>query len=194
MKYMKRECGIVSLKNYSREELEVTSMLELANDILHDEQNAQNFNDLYNKVAKMKGLTEEQRQEYIGQFYTDLTIDGRFLTTGSGVWGLKRWYPVEQMDEIVGTAPKKKKKKTKTKTKKKKKEEEAPREEPKEEEADAPADNVEVLTGTFDDEIVDETEEQLGGNEGFDDELEDVDDDFEDEDEAEESSDEENKK
>ncbi|QKY70497.1 DNA-directed RNA polymerase subunit delta [Lentibacillus sp. CBA3610] len=178
----------MSLQNYSREELEVTSMLELANEILHDKQKAKDFHDLYNQVVEMKEFTEEQRQEYIGQFYTDLTIDGRFLTIGSGVWGLKRWYPVEQMDEIISPAPKKKKKKAKVK-KNKKEEEEAPREESKEENLDAPTDNVEVLTDTFDEEILDDTEE-LGGYEGFDDEFEEVDDEFDAEEEADESNDE----
>ncbi|ALX49867.1 DNA-directed RNA polymerase subunit delta [Lentibacillus amyloliquefaciens] len=178
----------MSLKEYSREELEVRSMLELSNEYLLEQQQAQNFNDLFNKVAELKGLTEEQKQEYIAQFYTDLTIDGRFLTISSGIWGLKRWYPVEQMDEIIHTAPKKKSKKKA----KKKKEEEKPREEPEEpaeSSLDDTGDNVEVLTDTFDDEVLDETQE-LGEGEGFDDEHDEADEDFDEEEE--ESEEEEN--
>ncbi len=116
----------MSLKEYSREELEVKSMLEIANEILLEEHKAMDFNELYDKTAAFKGFTDEQKQEFIAQFYTDLTVDGRFLMAGSGIWGLKRWYPVDQMDEEVNVAAKKKTKKkkqqkeTKKETKKKK--------------------------------------------------------------------------
>lgn len=168
----------MSLKNYSREELEVTSMLELASEILHDEQKAQNFNDLYNKVAELKGFTDEQKTEFIAQFYTDLTVDGRFLTIESDVWGLKRWYPVEQMDEIVTSPEPKKKKKAK---KKKKKKEEVPREQPEEGDLDKVDDNVEILTNKFEDEVLDERDDSTD-NTGFDDEFEEDEDDFDDDD------------
>ncbi|WP_090085932.1 DNA-directed RNA polymerase subunit delta [Lentibacillus persicus] len=169
----------MSLKEYSREELEVRSMLELANEYLLEEQQAQDFNSLFEKVADLKGFNEEQKQEYIAQFYTDLTIDGRFLTVSSGIWGLKRWYPVEQMDEIVHQTPKKTKKKAK-----KKKTEDVSHDEFGEAPLDDPEANVEGIADTFDDEILDKTEE-LGGDIGFDDELDpsDEDDDFEEEEE-----------
>ncbi|GGK07581.1 putative DNA-directed RNA polymerase subunit delta [Lentibacillus kapialis] len=166
----------MSLKNYSREELEVTSMLELAGEIMHDEQKAQNFNDLYGKVTELKGYTDEQKREFIAQFYTDLTLDGRFLTIESDVWGLKRWYPVEQMDEIV-TSPEPEKKK---KTKKKKKKEKVQPEQPEEGGLDTADDNVEILTNKFEDEVVDERDESADDT-GFDDEIDD-DDDFDDDD------------
>ncbi|SFB26133.1 DNA-directed RNA polymerase subunit delta [Lentibacillus halodurans] len=170
----------MSLKNYSREELEVKSMVELANERLWDEKKAMDFNELYDQIAEFKGFTEEQKQEYIAQFYTDLTLDGRFLTVSSGVWGLKRWYPVEQMDEIVSTAPKKKKAK-------KKKKEEVPREEPEEGNLDVADDNVEILTGTFDDEVL--GEDELDENDEFDDEFDEVDDFDDDEDDNEDDDD-----
>src|SRR5699024_8147805 len=40
-------------------------------------------------------------------------FDGRFLALGSNVWGLKRWYPVDQIDEEISMTPKKKKKSSK---------------------------------------------------------------------------------
>lgn len=120
----------MSLKKYSREELEQMPMIELADLILLDKKKAINFRDIFDEIAKLKDLPDEGKEERLTQFYTNLTMDGRFMTTGSGIWGLKRWYPVEQMDEEISGAPKKKKKATKTKTKakpktKKKKEETA---------------------------------------------------------------------
>src|SRR5690625_3997942 len=97
----------VSLKNYSHDELERMSMIELANAILLDEKKAIDFKDIFKKIAEVKNLSEADQQAGISQFYTDLNVDGRFLTIGSNKWGLKRWYPVSQIDEDVTAAPKK---------------------------------------------------------------------------------------
>ncbi|MFC2948933.1 DNA-directed RNA polymerase subunit delta [Virgibacillus sediminis] len=101
----------MSLNNNSHEELKGMSMLELANMVLVDEKKALDFQELFSRVADFKGLTDSEKEAAIAQFYTDMNVDGRFLTLGSNVWGLKRWYPVEQMDEEITDSPKKKKKK-----------------------------------------------------------------------------------
>lgn len=108
----------MSIENYSREELKEISMIELATMILKSEKKAVSYHELFQRVSEMKGYTEAEKEVHIAQFYTDLNIDGRFLPAGSGLWGLKEWYPVEKIDEEIAAAPKKKKKK-KTKTTKK---------------------------------------------------------------------------
>ncbi|MFA1822426.1 DNA-directed RNA polymerase subunit delta [Virgibacillus oceani] len=145
----------MSLKNYSHDELEKISMIELANAILMDKKKAMNFKDIYKKVAEVKGLSEKEQQSGISQFYTDINIDGRFLTIGSNMWGLKRWYPVDQMDEEVTAAPKKKKKKKKAPAQQ---EEEI---ELQDEELDIPDKDIDEIIEDFDvdeeeDEVVDE--------------------------------------
>src|SRR5699024_1060437 len=101
----KRECGSVSLKNYTHEELTDMAMVELANVILEDANKALDFREVFNKLAELKRYTEEQKHDLLAQFYTELNIDGRFLTLGSDKWGLKRWYPVDQIDEQVVAEP-----------------------------------------------------------------------------------------
>ncbi|MFD1036883.1 DNA-directed RNA polymerase subunit delta [Virgibacillus byunsanensis] len=172
----------MSLKKYSHEEIEKMSMLELANLILLDGKKAQNFRDVFEKIAKMKGFTNEENKERIAQFYTDLNLDGRFMTIGSNMWGLKRWYPVEQADEEVTNAPKKKKKKAKAKPKKKKKEKEPE----VEEDLDVVDDNIEVLTANFNDDDDDDDEDE---DIDFDDEFDD--DDYDESDDDDDESDEE---
>jgi DNA-directed RNA polymerase subunit delta len=105
----------VSLDNLSREEIERMSMLELAKEILLVETKAMDFRDIFNKIAELKGYSEQQKSDLLAQFYTDLNVDGRFITLGANMWGLKRWYPFEQMDEDIHNEPKKKKKKSKKK-------------------------------------------------------------------------------
>ncbi|MBB6453921.1 DNA-directed RNA polymerase subunit delta [Salirhabdus euzebyi] len=100
----------MSLEKYTQEDLVELSMLEVAIEILLEEKKALDFKELYNLVAKAKGFTAEQKKENIASFYTDLNVDGRFMTVGSNVWGLRRWYPVDQVEEDLAPVRKKKKK------------------------------------------------------------------------------------
>src|SRR5699024_6336420 len=69
------------------------------NIILADEKKELNFLELFQKVSEHKGFTQEQQDDLLARFYTDLNVDGRFTTLGSNLWGLKRWYPVDQTSE-----------------------------------------------------------------------------------------------
>jgi|SRR5690625_3326452 len=89
----------MGLKKYSAEQIKKMSMIELANIVLADEKKELNFLDLFQKVSEHKGFTKKQQDELLGRFYTDLNVDGRFTTLGSNLWGLKRWYPVDQTSE-----------------------------------------------------------------------------------------------
>lgn len=101
----------MSLEKYTQEELAEMSMINLAMEILLEEKKAMDFKEIFEKIAELKGLSEEEKAELIAQFYTDLNIDGRFMTVGSNLWGLKRWYPVDQIEEDLTPAVGKKKKK-----------------------------------------------------------------------------------
>lgn len=166
----------MSLANYSHEESKKLSMIELANAIMLDEKKAMNFRDVFEKIAEIKGFSDEEKQTNIAQFYTDLNVDGRFITIGSNMWGLKRWYPVEAMDEEVTAAPKKKKK-----TKKKKKEEESL--DLVEEELDIVDEDIEEMADDFDDDEEDEFDTDL--EEEFDEDVNDDDFDNDDDDDDE---------
>ncbi|PAV31384.1 DNA-directed RNA polymerase subunit delta [Virgibacillus profundi] len=156
----------MSLKKYSHEELKSMSMIDLADLLLLEEKKAINFKDIFEKIAELKGLTKKEKQEYISQFYTDLNVNGHFITIGENMWGLKRWYPVEQMDEEVAPAPKKKKKKAKKKKK-----------EVVEEELDIVDEDIEEIVDDLDE---DEFEKELGEEE-LDEDDEDSDDEDDDE-------------
>lgn len=186
----------MGLKDYSREQMQRMPMIELAHIILSEKKKAVHYSELYDQVAEWRGFTAEEKQYYLAQFYTDLTVDGRFITTGSSVWGLKRWYPVEQIDE-EGIAPKKKKKKTTTAKKKTTTKKKAPKKKEKPEpqpEPDVPEDDLEVLTDKFEDEVHDDEEDYFGD---FDEKNDDPDkehDQNEDDDEHDEDKDDENEK
>lgn len=144
----------MSLKQYSHADVKQMAMIELANSVLVEEKKALHFKDIFDKVAEMKELSEEEKTAYIAQFYTDLNVDGRFITIGENMWGLKRWYPVEKMDE-EGGAPKKKKKAKVTKEKPKAK----PKKEKNEENEELHLDEEEL---DIVDEDIDEMVDELG--------------------------------
>lgn len=90
---------IVSVMNLSQTEIEKMSMVDLANLIFAEEQRPMSFKEAYDKIATLKKWNQTEKDEKVAQFYTDLNIDGRFVTNGSNSWGLKRWYRSEQIRE-----------------------------------------------------------------------------------------------
>lgn len=99
----------MSVKAYSREQIEEMSMIEIAYEFLKEEKTTFTYLDLLKQVADLKGLTEDQVKEKIGYLYTNLNVDGRFVCLGDNVWGLKTWYPIEKLEEdIITQKPKKK--------------------------------------------------------------------------------------
>lgn len=74
-------------------------MIELANVLLAEKKEEMNFLDLFHLVAEQKEFTEAQKEDFLARFYTDLNVDGRFTALGNNIWGLKRWFPVDQTSE-----------------------------------------------------------------------------------------------
>ncbi|MGN8646426.1 DNA-directed RNA polymerase subunit delta [Gracilibacillus sp. HCP3S3_G5_1] len=101
----------MSVKDLTKERIDEMAMIDIATLILEEENKAMNFREIFDRVAELKELSESEKDTGIAQFYTDLNIDGRFMTKGSNLWGLKKWYPVEEIDEDITPVPKKKKKK-----------------------------------------------------------------------------------
>ncbi|MBD8071368.1 DNA-directed RNA polymerase subunit delta [Bacillus sp. PS06] len=105
----------MGLEQYSPEELKEMSMLEVAYLVFQGKSQAITFRELLDEVVGILELTPEQVNDRVAQFYTDINIDGRFICIGEAGWGLRSWYPYEQIDEEVTTPIKPKKKKAKKK-------------------------------------------------------------------------------
>jgi len=89
----------MGLKKLTEEQIENMSMIELANHILADNKKEMNFRELFDEVAEQKKFSKVEKDDLLARFYTDLNVDGRFTTLGNNLWGLKRWYPVDQTSE-----------------------------------------------------------------------------------------------
>ncbi|MGG4166022.1 DNA-directed RNA polymerase subunit delta [Rossellomorea vietnamensis] len=186
----------MSLKQLSKEELSQTSFIELAHEILVEKKQAMAFEEIVKEIKGLLGISDKEVKSRLLQFYTDLNIDGRYIAMGDNRWGLREWYPVDQIEEeTVPTMKSSKKKKAK------KKDEDLDLEDfddLEDEDLDYDdlddADDDDDLTDDDDDVDVDDADEDLDIDDDEEEELEiDEFDDVEDDDEEEESEEEEEK-
>lgn len=69
--------------------MENKSLLEIAYAYVSESKNPVSFKMLWKHVVKEKGLTEDEANNKVGQFYTQLLLDGRFVTLGENKWDLR---------------------------------------------------------------------------------------------------------
>lgn len=106
----------MSLKELTPEAIQEMSMIEMAYYILDERKQAVSFQEIWDEIVEALGMSESEARARIAQFYTDLNIDGRFISLGENRWGLRTWYPVDQIeDDTVVPAKTKAKKKKKAK-------------------------------------------------------------------------------
>ena len=77
------------------------SMIEVAHAILADRGDIMDFSDLVNQIQNYLGKADSEIRDVLPQFYTDLNIDGSFISLGDNRWGLRSWYPIDSIDEEV---------------------------------------------------------------------------------------------
>ncbi len=77
------------------------SMIEVARAILTEKNEKIGFNELLNEVQTFIGKEDKEIRSRIGQFYTDLNIDGSFISLGDNQWGLRSWYSFESINEAI---------------------------------------------------------------------------------------------
>ncbi len=104
----------MNIREMTKEQLIEESMIDIAYAVLAERKEPLTLLQLMDAIRKLNGVTERVMRTRLQQFYTDMNIDGRFLAINDNRWGLREWYPVDQIE--VETAPvvkvrKKKKKK-----------------------------------------------------------------------------------
>lgn len=86
------------------EKIAETAMVDLAYDLLKDKGEPMLYLDMMNEIAKMKGFSKAEIEQYIAQLYTEVNIDGRFICVGRSLWGIRDWYPTEQATDSAVAA------------------------------------------------------------------------------------------
>lgn len=88
----------MKFKKYSEHELQEMPLTEVAFLYLSSVKKPVSFNKLVDIVFTAVGKSDEERTVQLGKFYTDLTIDGRFVTFSNGKWDLRARHRFEAFD------------------------------------------------------------------------------------------------
>lgn len=65
------------------------SLLDYAYDYISSHKEAVTFASIWEYVVSAAGLSEEEAQKRVSRFYTNLMLDGRFVTLGENLWDLR---------------------------------------------------------------------------------------------------------
>ncbi|MDF9866529.1 DNA-directed RNA polymerase subunit delta [Bacilli bacterium PM5-3] len=65
------------------------SKTDIAFEIIKENKGGLAFDYLWDRVCERIGLENEAKDDLISSFYTDLSLDGRFITLGDNVWDLR---------------------------------------------------------------------------------------------------------
>lgn len=79
-------------------------MVEVAHAILEAKNEVLDFNQLLVEIQEYMELSDEALESRMTRFYTDLNIDGSFISLGDNRWGLREWYPIDSIDEEIATS------------------------------------------------------------------------------------------
>lgn len=79
-------------------------MVEVAHAILEAKNEVLDFNQLLVEIQEYMELSDEALEARMARFYTDLNIDGSFISLGDNRWGLREWYPIDSIDEEIATS------------------------------------------------------------------------------------------
>lgn len=104
------------LAGINKEEL---SLIEVAHAILENHGDIVDFEELLHAIQEYLGLDNTKLDERKIRFYTDINIDGRFISLGDNRWGLRVWYAVDEIDEEIITSAEEEEMKRKPKKKRK---------------------------------------------------------------------------
>lgn len=83
------------LKDMSKEEIELLSYTDLTNLILTENKTSMNTPTIFKKICDLLGYSEAEYTDKIGDFYTSLTIDKRFVLLENHEWDLRERHAVE---------------------------------------------------------------------------------------------------
>ena len=65
------------------------SMVDVAYELMLKKKKAVNFYKLWQEVSEVKGFEDEEKEEKESLFYTNITLEGRFITFGENNWDLR---------------------------------------------------------------------------------------------------------
>ena len=73
------------------------SLLDYAYDYVSGQTQPSKFQDIWDYCVKEAGLSQEEADQKVSRFYTNLMLDGRFVTLGENEWDLRVRHKFEKV-------------------------------------------------------------------------------------------------
>ena len=89
----------MSIKNMTKEDLELLSNKDITN-LWLEEKGKQTTPDLFKKIIKLLELPESTFDQKIGDYYTSLTTDKRFILLEDGTWDLRSRHTSDKIIKV----------------------------------------------------------------------------------------------
>ena len=91
----------MSLSKMSKEDLELLSNKDITNLILEESKKPINTADLFKKIIKLLELPDSVFETKIGDYYTALSTDKRFILLDDGKWDLRSRHTSDKVAKIT---------------------------------------------------------------------------------------------
>ncbi len=85
----------MNVRQMSVEELELLSYEDIAYELLKVDKCSKTTPELFKEVCSLLGINEDKMMDMIGDFYTNLTTDKRFILLEDAKWDLKEFHSVK---------------------------------------------------------------------------------------------------
>ncbi len=74
-----------------------SSMVDVAFDLMTKKKKPVDFYKLWQEVSEIKGFDQNDQEENESLFYTNITLDGRFITVGENRWDLRSRHKFDEV-------------------------------------------------------------------------------------------------
>ena len=91
----------MSINKMSKEQLELLSNKDITNMILEESKKPMNTADLFKKIIQLLELPETHFETKIGDYYTSLSTDKRFVLLEDGTWDLRNRHTSDKVVKIT---------------------------------------------------------------------------------------------
>lgn len=85
----------MNLKDMTKEEIEALSYTDLTCILLTENKKPMSTAEIFKKICEILGYSDAEYSEKIGDYYTSLTIDKRFILLDDAKWDLRKNHAVE---------------------------------------------------------------------------------------------------
>lgn len=89
----------MELEKFRGQDKKEIPMIDVAKEILHQENEYLEFTELLDRIAEFLEFSEAEKERRMSQFYTDLNTDGGFISFGEQRWALREWYAIDSINE-----------------------------------------------------------------------------------------------